>query len=188
MRMANLSTELEHSRSYLPIHSVKTDVRPMVELGFMPEALSTKPEPYRHSFPAGPAFTGWSYPPNDYNKWSDLIFAVVRHLADRYGAAQVANWYFEVWNEANGAYWHGTPEEYYKLYAATFTAEAVRRALSTQASSRRTRNHPARQPAGSRLPPELPGTLCARPECGYRWSGARRLISFPSTPRVSPGS
>src|SRR5574337_611720 len=28
-------------------------VRPMFELGFMPEALSTHPEPYRHTWPKG---------------------------------------------------------------------------------------------------------------------------------------
>lgn len=73
-------------------------VRPLVEVGFMPEALSTHPEPYRHTFPNGDVFTGWSYPPKDYEKWSALITAWVRHLHDRYGA-QVDGWLWEVWNE-----------------------------------------------------------------------------------------
>jgi xylan 1,4-beta-xylosidase len=92
----------------------------------MPEALSTHPEPYRHSFPNGDVFTGWSYPPKDYAKWSALVTAWVRHLRDRYGA-QTDDWLWEVWNEPDIAYWHGTPEEYDKLYDVT--AAAIRGVL-----------------------------------------------------------
>ena len=38
-----------------------TNIKPLVEIGFMPEALSTHPEPYRHTFPdnkLGDIFTG----------------------------------------------------------------------------------------------------------------------------------
>src|ERR1700678_1124096 len=52
-------------------------IRPLVEIGFMPEALSTHPEPYRHDFPhvpVGEIYTGWSYPPKDYQRWSELVF------------------------------------------------------------------------------------------------------------------
>src|ERR1700690_1443781 len=38
-------------------------IKPLVQVGFMPEALSTHPEPYRHNFPQGSIFTGWAYPP-----------------------------------------------------------------------------------------------------------------------------
>ncbi len=96
-------------------------VRPLVEVGFMPEALSTHPEPYRHSFPNGEIFTGWSYPPRDYAKWSALVSAWVRHLHQRYGTA-VDSWLWEVWNEPDIAYWHGTPEEYDRLYDVTTAA------------------------------------------------------------------
>jgi len=58
-------------------------VRPLVEVGFMPEALSTHPQPYRHTFPDGQVFTGWSYPPKDYAKWAALITAWTRHLHER---------------------------------------------------------------------------------------------------------
>ncbi|MFB3779809.1 MAG: beta-xylosidase, partial [Bryobacteraceae bacterium] len=44
-------------------------VKPLVEIGFMPEALSTKPAPYRHDWPKTFA-TGWAYPPKDYAKWA----------------------------------------------------------------------------------------------------------------------
>src|SRR5579859_1641223 len=54
-----------------------TGVKPLVEIGFMPKALSIHPEPYRHDFPQGKVntiYTGWAYPPNDYQKWSELVF------------------------------------------------------------------------------------------------------------------
>jgi xylan 1,4-beta-xylosidase len=94
-------------------------VLPLVEVGFMPEALSTHPEPYRHTFPDGEIFTGWSYPPKDYAKWSALVTAWVRHLHQRY---DVSGWLWEVWNEPDIPYWHGTPEEYDKLYDVTVAA------------------------------------------------------------------
>ena len=64
-------------------------VKPLVEIGFMPKALSTHPDPYRHSFPQGSIYTGWAYPPKDYQKWSDLVFQFVRHLRAHYGDAEV---------------------------------------------------------------------------------------------------
>lgn len=101
-------------------------VHPIVELGFMPEAMSTHPEPYRHNFPKGDIFTGWSYQPKDYAKWGALVDAYATHLKQRYGAA-VDGWLWEVWNEPDIAYWHGTAEEYDRLYDVS--AAAVRKVL-----------------------------------------------------------
>ncbi len=102
-------------------------VKPLVEIGFMPEALSTHPEPYRHNFPQGTIFTGWAYPPKDYRKWAELVFQFVHHLRGRYGDAEVKTWLWELWNEPDIEYWKGTPEEYFQLY--DFTAGAVLRAF-----------------------------------------------------------
>ncbi len=102
-------------------------IRPIVEIGFMPESLSTHPEPYRHNFPKGSIYTGWAYPPRDYAKWSELVFQFTRHLRERYGDAEVKTWLWEVWNEPDIDYWKGTTEEYFKLY--DFTADAVLRAF-----------------------------------------------------------
>ena len=45
-------------------------VRPYVEIGFMPKALSIKPEPYQHRWTPSAKYdeiyTGWAYPPKDY--------------------------------------------------------------------------------------------------------------------------
>src|SRR5580658_5174184 len=105
-------------------------VKPLVEIGFMPKALSIHPEPYRHDFPRVPVtdiYTGWAYPPKDYDKWSELVFQFVHHLRQRYGDAETKTWLWEVWNEPDIGYWQGTREEYFKLY--DFTVDAVVRAF-----------------------------------------------------------
>ena len=102
-------------------------IKPLVEIGFMPEALSTHPEPYRHNFPHGDIYTGWAYPPKDYRRWAEVVFEFVRHLRQRYGDAEVKAWLWEVWNEPDIGYWKGTPEEYFKLY--DFSVDAILRAL-----------------------------------------------------------
>jgi len=104
-------------------------VRPLVEIGFMPEALSVNPKPYRHTWPNGGISTGWAYPPKDYAKWAELVYQWVRHAVERYGAKEVESWYWEVWNEPDISYWRGSPEEYHKLY--DFAADALKRALPT---------------------------------------------------------
>jgi xylan 1,4-beta-xylosidase len=108
-------------------------MKPLVEIGFMPEALSVKPEPYRHAWsidqPYSSIFTGWAYPPRDYGKWAELVYQWVRHATEKYGRTEVESWYWELWNEPDIGYWQGTPEEYLKLY--DFTADAVKRALPT---------------------------------------------------------
>jgi xylan 1,4-beta-xylosidase len=107
-------------------------VRPYVQIGFMPEALSTHPKPYQHRWTPGgkeSISTGWAYPPKDYERWAELVFQWVRHAVERYGKEAVESWYWEVWNEPNIFYWRGTPEEYHKLY--DYAADAVKRALPT---------------------------------------------------------
>jgi xylan 1,4-beta-xylosidase len=106
-------------------------VKPIFELGFMPEALSSHPAPYRHFWKPGDnyndIYTGWSYPPRDYARWGELIYQVGRHVAAKYGAQEVGTWLWEVWNEPDIGYWHGTPEEFMKLY--DFAADGLRRAI-----------------------------------------------------------
>jgi xylan 1,4-beta-xylosidase len=102
---------------------INAHVLPLVEIGFMPEALSTHPDPYRHTFPKGDIFTGWTYPPKDEAKWSKLVTAYAAHLRERYGN-QTDAWLWEVWNEPDIPYWHGTPAEYDRLY--DLSAAAIR--------------------------------------------------------------
>ena len=108
-------------------------VKPYVQIGFMPEALSVKPIPYQHHWtPAAKyeeIYTGWAYPPKDYAKWGELVYQWTRHCVEKYGRAEVEHWYWEVWNEPNIGYWRGTPEEFYRLHDVAI--DAVRRALPT---------------------------------------------------------
>jgi xylan 1,4-beta-xylosidase len=108
-------------------------VRPYVQLGFMPKALSTKPEPYQHKWTPSAKYdeiyTGWAYPPKDYEKWGELAYELTKHCVEKYGRAEVEKWYWEVWNEPNIGYWRGTPEEFRKLH--DYAIDGVRRALPT---------------------------------------------------------
>jgi xylan 1,4-beta-xylosidase len=108
-------------------------VRPYVQIGFMPKDLSIKPEPYQHHWNPklgyNEIYTGWAYPPKDYNKWAELVYQWAKHCVEKYGRAEVDTWYWEVWNEANIGYWKGTPAEFRKLH--DYAIDAVRRAIPT---------------------------------------------------------
>jgi xylan 1,4-beta-xylosidase len=112
---------------------ISRGMKPLAQVGFMPEALSSKPQPYRHHWAPGQQYndiyTGWAYPPKDYVKFASLVYEWVKHSVARYGKAEVESWYWEMWNEPNIGYWQGTTEEYIKLY--DYTADAIRRALPT---------------------------------------------------------
>ena len=109
------------------------NVKPYAEIGFMPEALSSHPSPYQHDWrpglPYDDVYTGWSYPPRDYAKWGELVYQWVKHCVEKFGRSEVEQWYWEVWNEPNIGYWHGTREEFFKLH--DYAIAAVRRALPT---------------------------------------------------------
>lgn len=111
---------------------LKAGVRPYVQVGFMPEALSTHPEPYQHEWRPGLKYdligTGWSYPPKDWGKWRELVYRWAKHCAEKYGMAECERWYWEIWNEPNGpAYWKGTHEEFCRLH--DLAVDAVRQAI-----------------------------------------------------------
>jgi xylan 1,4-beta-xylosidase len=91
------------------------NVRPFVELSFMPKDLAANLMPHAFWYKPYPS------PPKDPALWAGMIDAFVRHLLARYGAAEVERWYFEVWNEPNIDFWTGKPAEetYYALYDLT---------------------------------------------------------------------
>ncbi|HEU5166026.1 MAG TPA: beta-xylosidase, partial [Chitinophagaceae bacterium] len=96
---------------------IQRGIKPLMEIGFMPKDLSSKSEPYAHTWSTGGnLWTGWTYPPKDYNKWKELVYQWVKHSIDRYGKKEVVTWLWEVWNEPDIPYWSGTFDEYCKLY------------------------------------------------------------------------
>jgi xylan 1,4-beta-xylosidase len=110
---------------------VKLGMKPFVQIGFMPEAMTTHTGPYRHFWKPGDnyndIYTGWAYPPKDYEKWSELVYQWGKHVQERYGQREVDTWWWELWNEPDIGYWRGTAEEYIKLY--DYTVAGLKRAL-----------------------------------------------------------
>ncbi len=93
-------------------------VWPFVEISFTPKKLASKLD--YHAF----WYKQIVSPPKDYGKWDALIAAFAKHLIDRYGVDEVAQWYFEVWNEPNIDFWTGRPAQqtYFDLYDHTARA------------------------------------------------------------------
>jgi xylan 1,4-beta-xylosidase len=91
-------------------------VVPMVELGFMPKEMTSGLNDYQVHYPGRTTSGSVQAPPKDYAKWQELVRVVTAHLVQRYGADTVRGWYFEVWNEPDIDYWHGTPQQYWQLY------------------------------------------------------------------------
>ncbi len=113
---------------------VDKKMKPFVEIGFMPEALSTHPEPYQHHWSpggSGKLETGWAYPPKDYKKWAEVIYQWVKHSIQRYGKTEVESWYWEVWNEPDIMYFMSPDKvtDYCRMY--DYASDAVKRALPT---------------------------------------------------------
>ena len=90
------------------------DVKPFVELSFMPNALASENKTVFW-------WKGNISPPKDYKKWDALISHLVNHWKERYGDKEVQSWYFEVWNEPNlrTFFFTGTMDDYFKLYNET---------------------------------------------------------------------
>ena len=113
---------------------IERKMKPLVEIGFMPQALSIQPEPYKHNWAPGSANkleTGWAYPPKDYKKWAELIYQWVKHCVDRYSKKEVESWYWEVWNEPDIFYLMSNDKinDYCKMY--DYASDALKRALPT---------------------------------------------------------
>ena len=95
---------------------LNTGMKPFVELSFVPQALASGSKTVFW-------WKGNITPPKDYDKWESLINALVRHWTERYGEAELRQWYFEVWNEPNlDIFWAGDQAEYFKLYRVTARA------------------------------------------------------------------
>ena len=114
---------------------LRNNCKPFVEIGFMPRDLAdpSKAENGKSYGLSGSISEyrriGWAMPPKDYQKWYDLIYAWVSHSVQRYGREEVEGWYWEMWNEPDGYYWHASHEAFCKLN--DYTEAAVHAALPT---------------------------------------------------------
>ena len=107
---------------------LKSGNKPFVEMGFTPlDLLDTSyiPEDKRGA-PVSYREYEIKYracPPKDYNRWRELIARMLNHLLEKYGREELSTWYFELWNEPDGAYyWLGSIADYCKLYDYTLAA------------------------------------------------------------------
>jgi len=98
---------------------LKNGIRPVVEISFMPKKLAFNPDAL-HAF----WYKQNVSPPKSLERWDGLITHFAQHLIDRYGIDEVAQWYFEVWNEPNIDFWNGIPRQgsYFELYDHTARA------------------------------------------------------------------
>ncbi|MCP2163393.1 GH39 family glycosyl hydrolase [Goodfellowiella coeruleoviolacea] len=89
-------------------------IRPFLELGFMPSQLASGEQTVFW-------WRGNVTPPKDYDRWNDLVRAVLTHCVERYGRDEVVSWPVEVWNEPNLVnFWQGADQaEYFRLYRET---------------------------------------------------------------------
>ncbi len=95
---------------------LENGLKPILELGFCPGALAANAETLFW-------WNAHTCPPKDYDKWHFLVQKTLEHCAERYGTDELKTWYFEVWNEPNlDSFWHGTQEEYFRLYEASVDA------------------------------------------------------------------
>jgi xylan 1,4-beta-xylosidase len=87
------------------------DMRPVVELSFMPKAIASDPSKTVFTYRAIVS------PPSQWAEWALVVETFAQHLVDRYGIDEVMHWPFEVWNEANlDVFWSGTSDDYLRLY------------------------------------------------------------------------
>ncbi|MFD9740427.1 xylan 1,4-beta-xylosidase [Umezawaea sp. NPDC059074] len=117
LRMSTVDNSTRYSFTYLDqVFDSYLDLglRPFVELGFMPSALASGPDTVFW-------WKGNTTPPRDWDEWAALVRAVLRHLVDRYGLAEVRTWPIEVWNEPNlPGFWKDADQEaYFRLYEVT---------------------------------------------------------------------
>src|SRR5436309_3580396 len=65
---------------------LQSGLKPYAQVGFMPEALSTNPQPYQHHWKPGDKYgtieTGWAYPPKDFGKWGELVHQWAKHCVE----------------------------------------------------------------------------------------------------------
>ena len=112
----------EYNFQYIDVlydYILRIGMKPFVELGFMPSALASGDKTIFW-------WKGNVTPPKDYKKWGELIRQLTLHFTERYGAAEVKTWYFEVWNEPNLTpwFWTGSQQEYFTLYE--YSAAAIK--------------------------------------------------------------
>jgi xylan 1,4-beta-xylosidase len=93
---------------------LRSGLTPFIGLSGMPAALAADPQ----AFGANGIRNG---PPNDWNKWYEMVYGMLGHLDERYGC-DVREWQFEAAPGPDLPHWAGTREEYFRMYDRTVRA------------------------------------------------------------------
>ena len=101
--------------------------RDRVHAGGAVDQPRTVPAPLASRPSSPPLYTGWSLSAEGLRQVARSDHQWAAHCVEKYGQHEVEGWYWEVWNEPDIGYWHGTPEEYQKLY--DYAADGLKRAL-----------------------------------------------------------
>ena len=92
-------------------------LRPIVQLSFMPVQLAKNPERRLFNYLVSE--------PNSLERWGELVEAVTTHLLRRYGAEELRQWHFCVWNQPDtpsDLYGFGSDQAFYDFYLRTYRA------------------------------------------------------------------
>ena len=95
------------------------NLRPLIQLSFMPRALAKTPERTRFY---SPVVMG---APKDWNKWEALVHTLTLHFLDRYGKHEVEQWLFSPWNEPDtnlNMYGFEKDTDFYELHRRSYLA------------------------------------------------------------------
>jgi xylan 1,4-beta-xylosidase len=105
---------------------VNNRIDPIVELSFMPHDLASNTSATSLYYGGVPANIS---APKDWSVWRNLIYDIVTHCKNRYGAQKIESWYWEVWNEpmlssffagdGNDANGVAYPDDYFRLFDST---------------------------------------------------------------------
>jgi len=120
MRLYNISAAGEPIYSFVYVDKVfdflrEVGLRPLIQLSFMPEALAKNPRKRLFGYLVSE--------PDDLDRWTGLIEALVRHLMGRYGVEEVRRWRFCVWDQPDtpsALYGFSSTEVFYHFYRRTY--------------------------------------------------------------------
>lgn len=115
----NGEKKVEYNFTYLDLvmdSYRELSIKPFIELGFMPKQLASGEQCIFY-------WRGNTTPPKDYQRWCELVKALLNHLVERYGD-DAYTYPIEVWNEPNlpGFWYRADMKEYFKLFKASFEA------------------------------------------------------------------
>ncbi len=122
MRLCSRTADGSIAMSYAYVDKVldfvlQQGLKPIVELGFMPEALAKNP---RRRF-----LNDCVSEPQSLSEWGEMITLLAAHLIRRYGADEVTSWLFTPWSTPESSvalFGFSSDEAFYEFYRTTWQA------------------------------------------------------------------